>query len=152
MDRTFLYNYATFSLNRAKDLQTQILQIDLDIKLRKLSNKSSFRSANDSMQLNYLHSRQVSVVSERDSHISTALAYAIEILLDEMQHKVSGYLSVGSMLINNIQSFLFIYNIKPHISLLTTIKLSELSVKLAAPELSYNEVASKLEELRHQLY
>lgn len=151
MDKSYLYNYASQALNRARDLQSQISQIDLDIRFQQLSNHSSFAGVSDSLRLNYLQSQKLNLISQRDSYVSDATSYAIELLLDEMNHDVSGYLSLGAMLINNIQSFLSVYDINARISVVARYKLAELSYKLAVPSFSYMDVATKVENLKRRL-
>lgn len=152
MDKSFEYNIASNYLNRARDLQSKILQMDLDIKFRKLSSRSSFKDINDSIQIHYLQNQKMSIISERDSNISSAITYAAEILIYEIDRQVSGIFSLGAMLINNIQSFLSIYDIKVNVSVIARTQLAELSFKLGLPSLTYIEIASTLDKLKRQLY
>lgn len=152
MDKSFEYNIASNYLNRARDLQSQILQMDLDIKFRKLSSRSSFKDINDSIQIHYLQNQKMSIISERDSNISSAITYAAEILIYEIDRQVSGIFSLGAMLINNIQSFLSIYDIKVNVSVIARTQLAELSFKLGLPSLTYIEIASTLDKLKRHLY
>lgn len=152
MDKSYLYNLASQSLNRARDLQSQISQIDLDIRFQQLSNKSSFAGMTDSLHLIHLQRQRLNLIPQRDSHISESISYAIEILLDDIKRGESGYLSVGAMLVNNIHSFMSIYDVNAHMSVVTRYKLAELSYKLALPGFSYMDVATKLENLKSRLY
>lgn len=152
MDKSYLYNLASQSLNRARDLQSQISQIDLDIRFQQLSNKSSFAGMTDSLHLIHLQRQRLNLIPQRDSHISEAISYAVEIMIDDIMRHVSGYLSLGAMMIANIQSFLSIYDVKVHVSAVTRYKLAELSYKLALPSFSYLEVATKVENLKSHIY
>ena len=152
MDKSYLYNLASQSLNRARDLQSQISQIDLDIRFQQLSNKSSFAGMTDSLHLIHLQRQRLNLIPQRDSHISESISYAVEIMIDDIMRHVSGYLSLGAMMIANIQSFLSIYDVKVHVSAVTRYKLAELSYKLALPSFSYLDVATKVENLKSHIY
>lgn len=152
MDIILLYRISNDSLLKARNLQSQISQIDLDIKLRQISQSSSSLGIKDASYINKLLDSKIRLANERDIHISTAVEYASDILIHEIDHKVSGYLSIGSMLINSINSFLTIYKVKAHISVTARTKLLGLSYKLLLPEFTYMEVASTIDRLQKQLY
>lgn len=152
MDKPFKYTYAFTSLTQARELQSRISQIDLEIKLKKLNRQSSFNEISDSADLDYLERFRTTLTEERDALISTAISYAAEILLDDIEHKVSGHLSLGAMLIDSLWYFVSVFNIKVHLSTLARIKLIELSIKLILPELQYMDVSSKVDKLKKQLF
>lgn len=152
MDKSIVYNIASNALSRARDLQSQISQIELDIKYCQLNNQSSFGKMNDMGSIGYLQGLKANRIQERDSHLSEAISYAVEIMIDDIMRHVSGYLSLGAMMIANIQSFLSIYDVKVHVSAVTRYKLAELSYKLALPSFSYLEVATKVENLKSHIY
>ena len=152
MDRSYKYNYALNSLNRARNLQSQVSQIDLDISLKQLRHQSSFNETNDAASLYYLQRVKDNLILERDALISTAIVAASEILMDEIEHKVAGYLSLGRIMIDSILSFMSIYNIKARISVLARTQLIQLSLKLLLPDMPYMDLPAKIESLNKLLY
>lgn len=152
MDKSYKYNFGVNSLNRARNLQSQVSQIDLDISLKQLRHQSSFNETNDTASLYYMQRVKDNLILERDALISTAIVAASEILMDEIEHKVAGYLSLGRIMIDSILSFLSIYNIKVRISVLARTQLIQLSLKLLLPDMPYMDLPAKIERLDKLLY
>ena len=152
MDKSYKYIFGVNSLNRARNLQSQVSQIDLDISLKQLSHQSSFNETNDTASLYYMQRVKDNLILERDALISTAIVAASEILMDEIEHKVAGYLSLGRIMIDSILSFMSIYNIKVRISVLARTQLIQLSLKLLLPDMPYMDLPAKIERLDKLLY
>lgn len=152
MDKSYKYTFGVNSLNRARNLQSQVSQIDLDISLKQLRHQSSFNETNDTASLYYMQRVKDNLILERDALISTAIVAASEILMDEIEHKVAGYLSLGRIMIDSILSFLSIYNIKVRISVLARTQLIQLSLKLLLPDMPYMDLPAKIERLDKLLY
>lgn len=152
MDRSYKYNYALNSLNRARNLQSQVSQLELDISLKQLSRQSSFNEITDTANLYYLQRVKDNLISERDALISNAIVATAEILMDEIEHQVAGYLSLGRMMIDSLLSFISIYNIKVQTSAVARTQLIQLSLKLILPGIAYMDLPAKIERLNKLLY
>lgn len=152
MDKSHKYNYAVNSLNRARNLQSQVSQIELDIRLKQLSHQSSFNEINDTANLYYLQRVKDNLILERDALISTAIVATTEILMDEIEHKVAGYLSLGRLMIDSLLSFMSIYNINARTSAVVRTQLIQLSLKLILPDISYMDLPAKIERLNKLIY
>ena len=91
------------------------------------------------------------LISQRDNHLSNAVNYALDIVLDDIERKVNGLLSTGSMAINSIVSFVTAYRITFVLSFSVRVKLAQIMMKLLIPNYTYLDLKSQLDKLNGQV-
>lgn len=151
MDKLLIFTLSSNELRRAQSIQQQILQKDLQLELLDINNRyrPTFGYNNYPNMLNRQNIllEKNHLISQRDGSLSNAVNYALDILLDDIERKDSGLLSIGGMAINSIVSFVTAYRITFVLSFPVRIKLSQVMVKLFLPNFTYLDLKNQLEKL-----
>ena len=151
MDKLLIFTLSSNELRKAQSIQQQILQKDLQLELQDINNRyrPTFGYNNYPNMLNRqsILLEKNHLISQRDESLSNAVNYALDILLDDIERKDSGLLSIGGMAINSIVSFVTAYRITFVLSFPVRIKLSQVMVKLFLPDYTYWDLKNQLEKL-----
>lgn len=155
MDKVLIFTLSSNELRRAQSIQQQILQQDLQLELLDINNRyrPTFGYNNYPNMLNRQNIllEKNNLIRQRDECLSNAICYALDILLDDIERKDSGLLSIGGMAINSIVSFVTAYHITFVLSFSVRIKLSQVMVKLFVSNLTYWDLRNQLEKLERQI-
>ena len=141
-------------LTRAQSIQQQIHQKDLQLELLDINNRYrpvlGYNNQPNMLNRQTILLEKNSLINQRDVCLSSAINYALDIVLEDIETKVNGLLSTGGMAINSIVSFVTAYRITFVISFSVRIKLSQVMVKLILPNYTYLNMKSQLDNLmRH---
>ena len=115
MNKILLFTLSSNELGNAQSIQRQIFQKDLQIELLNINNRYQptlgYNNNSNMLNLQNILLEKNKLISQRDNHLSNAINYALDIVLDDIERKVNGLLSTGSMAINSIVSFVTAYRI-----------------------------------------
>ena len=151
MNKILLFTLSSNELGNAQSIQRQIFQKDLQIELLNINNRyqPTLGYNNNSNMLN-LHNfllEKNKLISQRDNHLSNAVNYALDIVLDDIERKVNGLISTGSMAINSIVSFITAHSITFALSFSVRVKLYQILAKLFIPDYTYWNLRNQLNKL-----
>ena len=145
------YTLVTEALSKARNIQSQIGQKQLDIKLQdihqqyQISGNNPIEAAFARQQI--LHDIELLTIN-RDAYISQAIDEAVGIITLEVENNVDPILSVGSLAFGNIISFIDAYQIRVSISFSTRVKISQLSNMLILKGVRYLDLKYKVDRFR----
>ena len=155
MNKILLFTLSSNELGNAQSIQRQIFQKDLQIELLNINNRYQptlgYNNNSNMLNLQNILLEKNKLISQRDNHLSNAVNYALDIVLDDIERKVSGLLSTGSMAINSIVSFVTAYRITFVLSFSVRVKLAQIMVKLLIPNYTYLDLKCQLEKLNGQV-
>ena len=154
MNKILLFTMSSNELTRAQSIQQQIHQKDLQLELLDINNRYrpvlGYNNQPNMLNRQTILLEKNSLINQRDVCLSSAINYALDIVLEDIETKVNGLLSTGGMAINSIVSFVTAYRITFVISFSVRIKLSQVMVKLILPNYTYLNMKSQLDNLmRH---
>ena len=154
MNKILLFTMSSNELARAQSIQQQIHQKDLQLELLDINNRYrpvlGYNNQPNMLNRQTILLEKNSLINQRDVCLSNAINYALDIVLEDIETKVNGLLSIGGMAINSIVSFVTAYRITFVISFSVRIKLSQVMVKLILPNYTYLDMKSQLDNLmRH---
>ena len=155
MNKILLFTLSSNELGNAQSIQRQIFQKDLQIELLNINNRYQptlgYNNNSNMLNLQNILLEKNKLISQRDNHLSNAVNYALDIVLDDIERKVNGLLSTGSMAINSIVSFVFAYRITFVLSFSVRVKLAQIMMKLLVPNYTYLDLKSQLDKLNGQV-
>ena len=155
MNKILLFTLSSNELGNAQSIQRQIFQKDLQIELLNINNRYQptlgYNNNSDMLNLQNILLEKNKLISHRDNHLSNAVNYALDIVLDDIERKVNGLLSTGSMAINSIVSFVTAYRITFVLSFSVRVKLAQIMMKLLIPNYTYLDLKSQLDKLNGQV-
>ena len=155
MNKILLFTLSSNELGNAQSIQRQIFQNDLQIELLNINNRYQptlgYNNNSDMLNLQNILLEKNKLISQRDNHLSNAVNYALDIVLDDIERKVNGLLSTGSMAINSIVSFVTAYRITFVLSFSVRVKLAQIMMKLLIPNYTYLDLKSQLDKLNGQV-
>ena len=155
MNKILLFTLSSNELGNAQSIQRQIFQKDLQIELLNINNRYQptlgYNNNSDMLNLQNILLEKNKLISQRDNHLSNAVNYALDIVLDDIERKVNGLLSTGSMAINSIVSFVTAYRITFVLSFSVRVKLAQIMMKLLVPNYTYLDLKSQLDKLNGQV-
>lgn len=155
MNKILLFTLSSNELGNAQSIQRQIFQKDLQIELLNINNRYQptlgYNTNSDMLNLQNILLEKNKLISQRDNHLSNAVNYALDIVLDDIERKVNGLLSTGSMAINSIVSFVTAYRITFVLSFSVRVKLAQIMMKLLIPNYTYLDLKSQLDKLNGQV-
>lgn len=155
MNKILLFTLSSNELGNAQSIQRQIFQKDLQIELLNINNRYQptlgYNNNSDMLNLQNILLEKNKLISQRDNHLSNAVNYALDIVLDDIERKVNGLLSTGSMAINSIVSFVTAYRITFVLSFSVRVKLAQIMMKLLIPNYTYLDLKSQLDKLNGQV-
>lgn len=155
MNKILLFTLSSNELGNAQSIQRQIFQKDLQIELLNINNRYQptlgYNNNSDMLNLQNISLEKNKLISQRDNHLSNAVNYALDIVLDDIERKVNGLLSTGSMAINSIVSFVTAYRITFVLSFSVRVKLAQIMMKLLIPNYTYLDLKSQLDKLNGQI-
>lgn len=155
MNKILLFTLSSNELGNAQSIQRQIFQKDLQIELLNINNRYQptlgYNNNSNLLNLQNILLEKNKLISQRDYHLSNAVNYALDIVLDDIERKVSGLLSTGSMAINSIVSFIAAYRITFVLSFSVRVKLAQVMMKLLIPNYTYLDLKSQLDKLNGQV-
>lgn len=155
MNKILLFTLSSNELSNAQSIQRQIFQKDLQIELLNINNRYQptlgYNNNSDMLNLQNILLEKNKLISQRDNHLSNAVNYALDIVLDDIERKVNGLLSTGSMAINSIVSFVTAYRITFVLSFSVRVKLAQIMMKLLIPNYTYLDLKSQLDKLNGQV-
>ena len=141
MNKILLFTLSSNELGNAQSIQRQIFQKDLQIELLNINNRYQptlgYNNNSNMLNLQNILLEKNKLISQRDNHLSNAINYALDIVLDDIERKVNGLLSTGSMAINSIVSFVTAYRITFVLSFSVRVKLAQIMMKLLVPNYTY---------------
>ena len=154
MNKILLFTMSSNELARAQSIQQQIHQKDLQLELLDINNRYrpvlGYNNQPNMLNRQTILLEKNSLISQRDICLSNATNYALDIVLDDIERKVSGLLSTGGMAINSIVSFVTAYRITFVMSFFVRIKLSQVMAKLVMPNYTYLNLKYQLDNLMRQ--
>lgn len=154
MNKILLFTLSRNELGNAQSVQRQIFQKELQIELLNINNRYqptlgyNYNPNVSNLQNMLLEKNRL--ISQRDNYLSNAINYALDIVQDDIDRKVSGLLSTGSMAINSIVSFITAHRITFALSFPVRVKLSQILAKLLIPDYTYWDLRNQLEKLMRQ--
>ena len=155
MNKILLFTLSSNELGNAQSIQRQIFQKDLQIELLNINKRYQptlgYNNNSDMLNLQNILLEKNKLISQRDNHLSNAVNYALDIVLDDIERKVNGLLSTGSMAINSIVSFVTAYRITFVLSFSVRVKLAQIMMKLLIPNYTYLDLKSQLDKLNGQV-
>ena len=155
MNKILLFTLSSNELGNAQSIQRQIFQKDLQIELLNINNRYQptlgYNNNSNMLNLQNILLEKNKLISQRDNHLSNAVNYALDIVLDDIERKVNGLLSTGSMAINSIVSFVIAYRITFVLSFSVRVKLAQIMMKLLVPNYTYLDLKSQLDKLNGQV-
>ena len=155
MNKILLFTLSSNELGNAQSIQRQIFQKDLQIELSNINNRYQptlgYNNNSNMLNLQNILLEKNKLISQRDNHLSNAVNYALDIVLDDIERKVNGLLSTGSMAINSIVSFVTAYRITFVLSFSVRVKLAQIMMKLLVPNYTYLDLKSQLDKLNGQV-
>ena len=155
MNKILLFTLSSNELGNAQSIQRQIFQKDLQIELLNINNRYQptlgYNNNSNMLNLQNILLEKNKLISQRDNHLSNAVNYALDIVLDDIERKVNGLLSTGSMAINSIVSFVTAYRITFVLSFSVRVKLAQIMMKLLVPNYIYLDLKSQLDKLNGQV-
>ena len=155
MNKILLFTLSSNELGNAQSIQRQIFQKDLQIELLNINNRYQptlgYNNNSNMLNLQNILLEKNKLISQRDTHLSNAVNYALDIVLDDIERKVNGLLSTGSMAINSIVSFVIAYRITFVLSFSVRVKLAQIMMKLLVPNYTYLDLKSQLDKLNGQV-
>lgn len=155
MNKILLFTLSSNELGNAQSIQRQIFQKDLQIELLNINNRYQptlgYNNNSNMLNLQNILLEKNELISQRDNHLSNAVNYALDIVLDDIERKVNGLLSTGSMAINSIVSFVIAYRITFVLSFSVRGKLAQIMMKLLVPNYTYLDLKSQLDKLNGQV-
>ena len=155
MNKILLFTLFSNELGNAQSIQRQIFQKDLQIELLNINNRYQptlgYNNNSNMLNLQNILLEKNKLISQRDNHLSNAVNYALDIVLDDIERKVNGLLSTGSMAINSIVSFVTAYRITFVLSFSVRVKLAQIMMKLLVPNYTYLDLKSQLDKLNGQV-
>lgn len=155
MNKILLFTLSSNELGNAQSIQRQIFQKDLQIELLNINNRYQptlgYNNNSNMLNLQNILLEKNKLISKRDNHLSNAVNYALDIVLDDIERKVNGLLSTGSMAINSIVSFVTAYRITFVLSFSVRVKLAQIMMKLLVPNYTYLDLKSQLDKLNGQV-
>ena len=155
MNKILLFTLSSNELGNAQSIQRQIFQKDLQIELLNINNRYQptlgYNNNSNMLNLQNILLEKNKLISQRDNHLSNAVNYALDIVLDDIERKVNGLLSTGSMAINSIVSFVTAYRITFVLSFSVRVKLAQIMMKLIVPNYTYLDLKSQLDKLNGQV-
>ena len=155
MNKILLFTLSSNELGNAQSIQRQIFQKDLQIELLNINNRYQptlgYNNNSNMLNLQNILLEKNKLISQRDNHLSNAVNYALDIVLDDIERKVNGLLSTGSMAINSIVSFVTAYRITFVLSFSVRVKLAQIMMKLLIPNYTYLDLKSQLDKLNGQV-
>ena len=155
MNKILLFTLSSNELGNAQSIQRQIFQKDLQIELLNINNRYQptlgYNNNSNMLNLQNILLEKNKLISQRDNHLSNAVNYALDIVLDDIERKVNGLLSTGSMAINSIVSFVIAYRITFVLSISVRVKLAQIMMKLLVPNYTYLDLKSQLDKLNGQV-
>lgn len=155
MNKILLFTLSSNELGNAQSIQRQIFQKDLQIELLNINNRYQptlgYNNNSDMLNLQNILLEKNKLISQRDNHLSNAVNYALDIVLDDIERKVNGLISTGSMAINSIVSFVTAYRITFVLSFSVRVKLAQIMMKLLIPNYTYLDLKSQLDKLNGQV-
>ena len=155
MNKILLFTLSSNELGNAQSIQRQIFQKDLQIELLNINNRYQptlgYNNNSNMLNLQNILLEKNKLISKRDNHLSNAVNYALDIVLDDIERKVNGLLSTGSMAINSIVSFVTAYRITFVLSFSVRVKLAQIMMKLLIPNYTYLDLKSQLDKLNGQV-
>lgn len=155
MNKILLFTLSSNELGNAQSIQRQIFQKDLQIELLNINNRYQptlgYNNNSNMLNLQNILLEKNKLISQRDNHLSNAVNYALDIVLDDIERKVNGLLSTGSMAINSIVSFVTAYRITFVLSFSVRVKLAQIMMKLLVPNYTYLDLKSQLDKLNGQV-
>lgn len=155
MNKILLFTLSSNELGNAQSIQRQIFQKDLQIELLNINNRYQptlgYNNNSNMLNLQNILLEKNKLISQRDNHLSNAINYALDIVLDDIERKVNGLLSTGSMAINSIVSFVTAYRITFVLSFSVRVKLAQIMMKLLVPNYTYLDLKSQLDKLNGQV-
>lgn len=155
MNKILLFTLSSNELGNAQSIQRQIFQKDLQIELLNINNRYQptlgYNNNSNMLNLQNILLEKNKLISQRDNHLSNAVNYALDIVLDDIERKVNGLLSTGSMAINSIVSFVIAYRITFVLSFSVRGKLAQIMMKLLVPNYTYLDLKSQLDKLNGQV-
>ena len=155
MNKILLFTLSSNELGNAQSIQRQIFQKDLQIELLNINIRYQptlgYNNNSNMLNLQNILLEKNKLISQRDNHLSNAVNYALDIVLDDIERKVNGLLSTGSMAINSIVSFVIAYRITFVLSFSVRVKLAQIMMKLLVPNYTYLDLKSQLDKLNGQV-
>lgn len=155
MNKILLFTLSSNELSNAQSVQRQIFQKELQIELQNINNRYKptlgYNYNPNMLNLQNILLEKNRLISQRDNYLSNAISYALDIVQDDIDKKVSGLLSTGSMAINSIVSFITAYRITFTLPFSIRIKLSQILNKLLIPDYTYWDLKNQLEKLMRQV-
>ena len=155
MNKILLFTLSSNELGNAQSIQRQIFQKDLQIELSNINNRYQptlgYNNNSNMLNLQNILLEKNKLICQRDNHLSNAVNYALDIVLDDIERKVNGLLSTGSMAINSIVSFVTAYRITFVLSFSVRVKLAQIMMKLLVPNYTYLDLKSQLDKLNGQV-
>lgn len=145
------YTLVTDALSKARNIQSQIGQKQLDLKLQNIHQQyqtfgnNRIEAAFARQQI--LHDIDLLTIN-RDGYISQAIDESINIITFELANNVDPIFSVGSLALGNIMSFIDAYQIRVSISFPTRVKISQLSNMLILKGAEYFDLKYKVDRFR----
>lgn len=108
MDVNMLYKNSSDALMQARFSQSQISQKEFELRLTEINNQYSPYNTNNPyvniMQKHSIESEITRLKNERDNHVLSAINYAIQLAIIELQHK--NVFSMAYLAISSINSFI----------------------------------------------
>lgn len=151
MNKILLFTFSSNELSNAQIIQRQIFQKDLQIELLNINNRYQptlgFSNSSNMLNLQNMLLEKSRLISQRDNYLSNAISYALDIVQDDINQKVDGLISTGSMAINSIVSFITVHSITFALSFPVRVKLYQILAKLSIPDYAYWNLRIQLNKL-----
>lgn len=150
MDINFLYNMSSNELTQARNLQSQISQKELELRL--LDIKSRYNSyepySSDRMKRQSIEMYISTLKNNVNVHINNAISHALLLAEQDIRSNHEYSISMATYAIDSINSFLTSYKDSFKLSFLTQMKLLEISSTLMSVGTSMFTLRSTINKLR----
>lgn len=132
MDNNYLYDISSNELMQARNMQSQISQKELELKLLDINGRYNTYDpySSDKIKRQSIEMEISTFKNNMDAHLNNAISYALLLAEQDIRNNHTYSISMAAYAIDSICSFLISYmgNFKP--SFLAQMKLHELSSQL----------------------
>lgn len=154
MDDMQIYTNSYNELTKARNLQLQVSQKELELELLEINIRYNIGGDSDfavRLKRRTITNEIDNLIYQRNSCINRAIDWALELIETELNDSRNSIISLGGQAIGSINSFISSQKVELRLSISSHMKLSQVSSKLLFSGIGAMSVRSEIDGLKRLL-
>lgn len=150
MDSNYLYNMSSNELMQARNVQAQISQKELELKLLDINSRYDSYSpySSNKIKRQSINMEILSLRNNANNHLNNAISHALLLAEQDIRNNHTYSISMATYAIDSICSFLTSYLGYFKLSVLSQMKLIEISSQLVLPDINMLNLKNAIDKLK----